>query len=366
MNLWIFTLLIPFALGFIYHIEPDIYSKIMENTHKMPYLSLIALIAVILVIKKIYRKTRTSKNTEKNKLNRKSIIVTLGLIILGVLVVFYIIKDTELLSRSLMILSITFRKDGYIYINLYSNMLLLIPLTIYFLIKNIKKDYFIQLLLVLCILFIEILLIAYKYEKISIYYLSKNYFALWIILFYCNYRALIILSENKKVLPRFLIGLYAGLMVIYTSFSNVKMIDDALTNEDENIMAVMEIFGSNKTLLIEEKEKLNQKEIEILMYARENLNYNSKIEVVTEGIPYYWSYVMLRYINYEPILDMTNQGQRKLNLKSHYLYNKIENVDYMIYFNRSQRYSELKNRLFTNAEIIYENEAGGILKYNRK
>lgn len=309
--LWAVTLLLPFILGYIYHIEPNMYAIFINKSASI-----------------------------ENIVEYSSHLINTGL-----------------------------AANGYIYINLYSNMLLLLPLTIYLFIKdaknnNLKNNYFICILLFFIIAFIEILMIGYKMEKVSIYYLSKNYFALWIILMYCNYKALIQLSENNNYLPRLFIGSYVFLMIICTIFSNVKMIDDALKNKDETLLSVMEIFGSNKTMLIKEKEKLNQNEIDILMYARDNLDYNSEIEVVSEGIQYYWSYALLRYINDEELTE-EYYAQPKMNLKSYLLKEKVNNVDYMIYFNRSKRYQQLKDRLFENAEIIYENEAGGILKYNR-
>ena len=304
--LWIITLIIPFLLGYIYHLEPQIYGVICNNDLELEL-----------------------GQYSGNKLNSH------------------------------------FAENGYIYINIYSNILLLLPLPIILILKKArKKDInFIELVLLFIYMFLVVLFIGYNKGKVSIYYISKNYFALWIFLLYYNYQALIEIAEENKNIPRILITTYAFLMIICTIFSDVKMIDDVLTNEDENIFSVMEIFGSNKTMLFKEKEKLNQHEIDILMYARKNLDYNSKIEVVTEGIQYYWSYVLLRYCNYEPVMDRIEYGQYKLNLKVYYLYNKINNVDYMIYFNRSQKYNQLKDRLFANSEIIYENEAGGILKY---
>ena len=309
--LWIVTLIIPFVLGFIYHLEPDIYAIIINK-----YL-----------------------DTE-NIMNFSTGVVTSG-----------------------------FSMDGYIYINLYSNMLLLLPLTLYLFIKdaketNFKNNYFVGLLFLFTIIFIEILLIGNKFGKVSIYYLSKNYFALWIILIYCNYKALLKLSENGNCyLPRLFIGTYVVLMIICTIFSNVKLVGDALNNPDENVLTVMEIFGANKTMLFNREPRLNQEEIDILMYARENLDYNSKIEVVTEGIQYYWSYVLLRYVNYEEAMNKSGYGQFKLNIKTSLLPKNINKVDYIIYFNRSEFYKILQNRLFENSEIIYENEAGGIIKH---
>lgn len=311
--LWLVTLIVPFILGFIYHLEPDMYAVLINK----------------------------SLDTE-NIMNFSTGIVNSG-----------------------------FSMNGYIYINLYSNMLLLLPLplclTLYLFIKDAKADmlknnYFIVLLLFFTMLFIEILLIGNTFRKVSIYYLSKNYFALWIILIYCNYKALLKLSEKGNYLPRLFIFAYVFLMIICTSVSNVKLVGDALNNPDENILSVMEIFGANKTMLFSREPRLNQDEINILMYARENLDYNSKIEVVTEGIQYYWSYVLLRYVNYEEAMDAQGYGQFKLNIKASLLPKNINKVDYIIYFNRSEFYKRLEDRLFENSEIIYENDAGGIIK----
>lgn len=307
--LLVITLLIPFILGFIYHLAPNIYAILINQ------------------------KLDTSKVWDYSN---------------------YIAGDG-------------LATNGYIYINLYSNMILLLPLVVYFFIKkaldkDLKNESFIGLLIIFAIFFIELLLIGMSYGKVSIYYLSKNYFALWIILLFCNYKALIELSEKGNYLPRLFIGVYVLLMIVCTIFSDVKMTDDALYNDEETIFSVMEIFGSNKTMLIKEEEKLNQDEIDILMYARENLDYNSEIEVATRGIQYYWSYALLRYINDEPTTEKY-YGQYKMNWKSYLLKDKIGKVDYIIYFNRSKVYSLLADKLFENAEIIYENEAGGVLKY---
>ena len=304
----VITLLIPFGLGFIYALAPNIYSIFVNNQ-----------------------------------------------------------TDLEnVMGHSNYLLNSGFQNNGYIYINLYSNMLLLLPLPIYMFVKdiknkNIKNNIFTFLVLFFNIAFIGILFIGNALEKVSIYYVTKNYFSLWIILLYCNYRALILLSEKGNYLPRLYLGIYILMMIGCTLFSNVKMIDDALENKDENILSVMEIFVANKTLLLE-KEKLNQQEIDILIYARENLDYNKKIEVVSEGIQYYWSYQWLEYINEEEETEKFS-GQEKMNYKSYFLKDKINKVDYMIYFKRSKRYGELKEKLFNNAEIIYENSSGGILKY---
>lgn len=307
--LLVITLLIPFILGYIYHLAPKLYAVVINKTVDV-----------------------------ENVMNYSSYIVNEGLAV-----------------------------NGYIYINVYSNMLLLLPLTIYLFIKKVKdkeykNDFFIFLLVLFVIIFIEILLIGNTFEKVSMYYISKNYFALWIILAFINYKALITIYDKNRWLSRLLIYIYIFLMIISTIFLNVK-VEYRAKNIDENLISVMEIFGANKTILFNKPREYTQEELEILRYVRDNLDYNSKIEVIADENAYYWQYVLLRYINKEEFLREKSAGQRELKTKLVRLEEKINKVDYMVYFNRSEKYNELKDKLFENSEIIYENSAGGILKY---
>ena len=306
--LLLLTLLLPFVLGYIYHLAPNIYAILINKT---------------LDIDKVW--------------NYSNYIAGDGL-----------------------------ATNGYIYINLYSNVILLFPLAIYLFVIDIKenklnKELFLFLLLIFTVGFIGILLIGNYFGKVSMYYLSKNYFALWIILAFCNYKALLLLAERNNYIMKLLISSYILLFIIYTAFTNTKMIN-SLTNPYENILTVMEIFGVNKDMLLNKKEVYNQEEIEILMYARENLDYNKKIEVASDDTT--WTYVMLRYINREPSFEGKKGGENYLVSKWLLLPEKVNKVDYMLFFKKSKMYKFLEEKLYKNAEIIFENEAGGILKYN--
>ena len=57
--------------------------------------------------------------------------------------------------------------------------------------------------------------------------------------------------------------------------------------------------------------------------------------------------------------------QDKLLIKSLMVKHKIGKVDYIIYLRRSENYTINEAKLFQNGEIIYENEAGGIIKYKK-
>ena len=228
-----------------------------------------------------------------------------------------------------------------------------------------KKEGFLALLLILIIAFIELLLIGNAFGKVSTYYLSKNYFALWVVLAFTNYKALILLSEKKKFLPRIFIGLYIFIAIVYTCFSDVRIVETT-KNENENIFSVMEIFGANKTILRYKKEEFNQKELEIISYAKENLDFSKRIEVVSEHKAYYWFYALVGYTDRDELYQQRKiLGQKLLEIKCYNVDNKIKEkkLDYVIYFNKSGRYKDLENKIFKNAEVIYKNEAGGIVKY---
>ena len=310
ITILVVTLLIPFILGYIYSIAPNLYRVFMD------------------------------KSVDIDKID----------------------------DNSISLLNSGFKTNGYIYINLYSNMLLLLPLSIYLFVsdikhRNIKNNLFIYLSIIFSIAFIALLLIGHNMGKVSMYYLSKIYFALWIMLLYCNYRALILLFEKGKYLPRLFLSFYIVLIVVCTAFSNMH-VAYRLRNPYESIITVMEIFEANKDLLLNKDKEYNQEELKILKFAKENLDFNSEVEVITDETAYYWQYVILQHLNKNDEY-IEYAGQKKLLYKFQMLEDAIDKVDYMIYFNKSKKYKQLEDKLFVDAEIIYENESGGILKYNR-
>lgn len=313
--LLLLTLLMPFVLGYIYHLVPNIYAIIINQN---------------LDPSKVWNYTN------------------------------YIAGDG-------------FAVDGDIYVNLYSNIILLIPLTLYLFIKEIKNkklkdNKFLGLILILGIMFIGVLLMGWKLGRISLYYLSKNYFALWLILAITNYKALIYISETKLgVLSEIFIYVYMVIMCIYVRFVPIVAGIRATVNPDENIFAVMDIFNNNKSLILYKESEYNQAELELMEYAKENLNFNSKIEVISDHRTYYWAYVLLEYVNIQEEYKEI-RGQRLLSTKWEDLTENginTQEIDYLIYFNKSHLFKIVKEKIFKNSEVIYENSSGGILKYNR-
>ena len=307
ITLLVVTLLIPFILGYIYHLAPDIYNILIDKSADM----------------------------------------------------------SDVMGYSDHILNSGLAVDGDIYVNIYSNIILLLPLTVYLFErkakdKELKNEMFLGFIVLFAILFIEILLVGNGLGKVSLYYMAKNYFALWIILAFTNYKALVEISERgSENLSRIYIYVYTISLILYLILFNTKT--TIKLNNVGNEISVMEIFKVNKAIILEKESDYNQKELEIMQYAKNNLDFDKRIEVVADHRTYYWSYVLLEYVN----IQEEHKGQILLSNK----WDKLardgldkENLDYIIYFNRSWLYKRVKSNLFENSQIIYENESGGILK----
>lgn len=300
--LLIVTLLLPFFLGFIYHIAPEIYGVIINQ----------------------------NLNAE-TMLNYSSYLAGRGI-----------------------------ATYGYIYVNLYSNMLLLLPIPIYMLIRKWKDNKFAGMNMIFCIAFIELLLFGFSFGKVSIYYLSKNYFALWFILFYLNYKGLVEIYKKYPKVSFGIVGFYSILIILNLLFVDTTLENREL-NPNERPTTVVEVFGANKTILKYKKTDFYKEELELLKYLKDNISYDNKVEIVGDMEQGYWAYTLTRYLN-DKFQDYTRKGQNGLTLKMLNAKNDIEDADYIIYFNRTDYYKALQQRIHELGDIVFENNSGGIVK----
>ena len=298
------TLLIPFVLGYIYHLAPGIYNILNMNV----------------------------QDAMSNAANRTSYISGKG-----------------------------FAAYGYIYVNFYSNLILLIY-------KKIREKRFISfdvIEFIFLVLFIVLLLVGIKFDKVSPYYTMKNYYALSMLVFYMNFRGLMYIYEKSNKIPFIIVTGYILLIIFNLIFIKAPL-GKGPYNDYENVFNFVEIYGVNKTIIVDRKEDYNLKEIEIMKYAKSNLDFeNSQIEIMGDSEQLLWGYDLLRYVNYDELFETYTYGQTRLALKAMMVYQKIGKVDYIIYFNKSYYYNLLRDRVFENGEIIFRNEAGGIIKYNK-
>ena len=299
----VLTLLLPFVLGYIYQMAPNIYKKtssqIITNTAKA-------------------------------------------------------LTSTSTLST-----------PGYIYINFYSNIILFLPLTLYVIKKEYKKNNFDFMMLLFLVGYISLLFIGYVFNKVSAYYLCKNYYILWGLLIYENFKGLMYLYDNDKQDPFICVIAYIILIIIGLTFTKVERIEGN-TNSGENILKVTDIYGDNKTIIKETWIIYTQEEIEILKYVRDNIVNDKKvIQILGNKHQLLWGYPLLNYNN-KFITNGTN-GHFALIKTLINIEQNMEYFDYLVYFNRSTFYDYYSKKLdlMKNGEVIYHNNAGGVIKYYR-
>lgn len=302
------TLLVPFILGFIYYMVPQVYSIFIKED-----------------------------SIDENFLDMSQYLVGRGLAV-----------------------------KGYIYANIYSNMLLLLPIPIYLMCKKLKENSFSFITLVVCIAFIEILLMGYAYGKVSLYYLSKNYYILWFILMYLNYKGIILLCQKSKVIPLTSIVAYIAIVIITLGFGNVKMRNQKKYYlEDEKVYDFANIYGANRDILKNHETDLYYDEIQILKYMNENLSKDSRIEVIGDSEQCFWQYALTEYINNK---DSENDlyGEHKIKKKLFDTTQDIYKADYIVCFKRSFPYNTLKGDIAQiDGETIIENDYAKIIKCNK-
>ncbi len=352
------TLLLPFFLGYIYHLSPGIYSMLNSS----------ALEAF-----------KAALNHANHMINN------------------------------------VFKLNGKIYVNYYSNFILLIPLIGYYIYKKIKKKElfsFENITLACTLIFMLVLVLGVKFEKVSVYYYMKNYYALWIIVIYINFRALMYIFEKHERRAYSILMTYVLIILINLVIFRIPL-ENKTFNRYESILSPVEIFGINKTIIVDRKEDLSTEEIDLLKYAKEHLNFdNDKIEFVASSEELQWIYGLTGYINFEEEINNSKfSGEDKLLYKKLKIEKIIDkeiktdniDIDYIIYLkNDNQNITNTNMEKDTNidtntvinkntdtntdadsdrntdtmyennitdekinnmGEIIYENDVGKIIKY---
>lgn len=255
----------------------------------------------------------------------------------------------------------SFDIPGYVYNNLYSNIIILLPLVVFVIIKEIREKKsidFSSIAIIFALGYIILLFIGNILDYISEYYVTKNYFALWALLWYINFKGLYYLYEKKKLVPYLIISTYIIVLIISNFGFNIKDTSNKLN--DYSFKGISEIYNVNIALTFRAGIDFYDREIELMKYASDNLDKSLKIELLGTEQQIIWSYKLLDYYYQYP-----EMGEEWFQKKLTYKYNNneiIENADYVICFYRTSFYRNFDKSLLDNKEIIYENSFGKIIK----
>ncbi len=252
------------------------------------------------------------------------------------------------------------KDEGYIYRNMITNMLLLLPFAIYYLYRHEKekKSSFITTFAIVFVNYTVIVYFAMTKGIISTYFFYKLHFILWLILWVLFYKGSLAIAEKGKKGKGMVVtymSVYVILLIFSLLTSNVKINKSSDTHE--KITDVMDIYGINKTLIFRTGIDFYIDEIDILKQVKQNgisLKDNNTL-ILANQRQEFWIWAILKYKYKENLYyATTKQDVEKWNNKTY---------EYLIYFKNSYAYQQLKETInLQEIEIIFENEKGAILK----
>ncbi len=189
--------------------------------------------------------------------------------------------------------------EGYIYRNLYSNFILIGPMILYYIIDKIRKkeNDFINLYMILSIVFIFIMLVGVIKGKVSTYYFYKIYYAFWILVQISVYKAIREMYKNKEM--RIFIYSYLVILLGITLYSIMK-IDDKLKSKNEQLNAndlarqISNIYPANQDYINNTKAYYSNTQKNMIKYCEDNNIFKEKenMAVCASNLQQRWIYAI--------------------------------------------------------------------------
>lgn len=246
--------------------------------------------------------------------------------------------------------------EGYIYKSIWSNFILFIPFTVYYVVKSIKnKQYTVDIVAIITIVVIIVFeFIAYNNNLCSEYYLYKVFYALWTIMAFTNIKGINeALNKDKehKIICCTIVLLY--IIILLLNMFLVKVAQRK--NRQDSIKNIFEIYSFNVTMMqhigieVTNEEQNLYKEFEKIVNNEWKYNEEKPILVLTGKLQENWIYSLTGHKN-------------DIMFKEKNILQKIENKNYVyiIAVNNSGN-EEYQNKIGENDyNIVYEDEKGKI------
>ncbi len=252
--------------------------------------------------------------------------------------------------------------DGWIYQNNWSNIILFLPFTIYYLLSIIKEKgrVFEKSVYILFAMFFMLLALGTWFKLCSPYYFYKNYYILWFLLFFTNICGMIeVLNQNdlKKYVVSAFTFFYLFSFCLSCTFINSYIQPEG--KEKEGLSDIMQIYTFNKTNMLIDTPFVSKEELNLLSISEKELEYEWKgrEDFLFIGTPSQerWLQALTGY--YDTIFPNVLE--------------KIENwnngkYQYILVFNKEVP-NEIMNYIVStkHLEFICQNEAGFLAKYHK-
>lgn len=268
------------------------------------------------------------------------------------------------------VLSNGIANEGYIYRDLWSNFILILPITLYSIILDIKnKKIDINIFFtVIEVLFIALTFILGLKAKVSSYYFFKSYFIFWIFIYIHIIRLINSKDFNVKAILK--VNVYFVLFIIAISFLKIEneiQERNILFNNTIAAPGVINIYWFNGYKISDSNPILTKGELEVIEESKEyhNMCKNDKDEFPMIGnyMQKLWYYSITNVV---PIYDH-NQKEVSKFYEDKFEYDKFLKDDrsnciiVLNSFNNENNENYIKiNKQDYN--VLYENEEGAILK----
>lgn len=255
--------------------------------------------------------------------------------------------------------------EGYIYRDLYSNFVIMIPFILYYVhwtFKNKKYDINLIVLFILLV-FLLIIFIMGMFGKSASYYYYKNYYILAPIMFIIFAKAISLLYSETT--HSFIYSCFITIMVLFVGFymdiDARVMARNHLFNPSPKLNSYFDIYANNK-IFYNREGVYNEKQLETIKFYLENndeiKDENGIIPVKGNLMQKYWFYAITQHNpNFNSTNNLYDFYDESLNLEA-YL---ESDFSYYICFDMDE-INKIKNGSLENCIILFENDSSIILK----
>ena len=245
--------------------------------------------------------------------------------------------------------------EGYIYRELYSNFVLLAPLSIFYVLYNVKnkRNSLSTIMGVISIVFTLYLLKKGLRAEVSSYYYFKMYFLIWILLFYMNIKAMFIMIDNKNEMYAYSFSMIF-LMILavgYTKYDYKISEINILFNPENRINSFANIYIFNQSKLCENANIYTKNQINAVKdLLRKAGSDKSSIMINGNPLQMLWANSVWKITDTTDIREL--QIQKELNIRE-WLEN--ENKKYLIYFDTNkevEKETEKYKTIYDTKEVV--------------
>lgn len=247
--------------------------------------------------------------------------------------------------------------EGYIYRDLYSNFVLLAPLSLYYILYNIKnkKNSFETILMIISTIFTIYLLRKGLRGETSSYYYFKMYFLLWILVMYMNIKAMFILIENKNgiLVYSFTTVIIAILVILCTGLDYKVTNINILFNPTNSINSYTNIYAFNKIKMGAKERIYSQTQLEAIKYVLNISEDKTNILINGNGLQMLWASSVWNITDTQDIAKL--QTPEELNINK---WSENNNKKYLIFFDMNIEIDKNSEKY----KVIYQKEDAIVLE----